>query len=143
MNTMSTNQQTEALYEDLLHTIHSDTVSDENIEYLRTNGMSLDHLITLDRVRRENGEQYAAIVSAMNDEIDRKIFATICQQHGRATYTDLENVLNFSIRSIKEHVYSLCEDGHLRRSGRPTLVEFTDKKTALLAEDALNTFYDI
>jgi len=142
---MSENHQTESLYEAPLHTTHSvaHSISDENKEYLQETDTDVDHVVTLDRLRRENGETYTQLVSCMDDEIDRKILASLTQHHGRITYEQLEAALPCSTRSIKEHVYKLCENGHLQRAGRPILVEYADETTALLAEDALNVFYDI
>jgi len=139
------NTNSEDLYEGVLHTGHSGTpsLSQENEQYLQENDYEVDHVVTLDRIRRENGETYTQLVSAMNDEIDRKIFATLSQLHGRATYDDLAERMHFSKRSIKEHVYKLDKDGHIVRQSRPVIVMFADETTQLLAEDALNVFYDI
>jgi len=142
---MREKHQTETLYEESLHTTHplGSSLSTENLKYLEDSDTQVDNVVTLDRLRRENGETYTQLVSCMDDTIDRKILATLSQQQGRATYHDLDERIQCSLRSIKEHVYKLCEDGHIQRAGRPVLVEFADETTALLAEDALNVFYDI
>lgn len=142
---MREKHQTELLYEESLHTTHplGSTLSTENLKYVEEDNTDVDDIVTLDRLRRENGETYTQLVSCMDNTIDRKILATLSQRHGRVTYKDLDERLQCSLRSIKEHVYALCEKGHLQRAGRPVLVEFADETTALLAEDALNVFYDI
>lgn len=119
-------------------------LSDANREWLEEHGHDLDHLVTLERLRRENPGEFALLASAVRDDNRRPVVAAVVHHGGSATYDDIEAYTSCTRRTVRNHAYHLRDNGVLElENSRVTVASFKTETLAVLAEDILSHFYEL
>lgn len=119
-------------------------LSRRNREWLAENNHDLDHLVTVERLRRENPGEFALLASAVRDDNRRPIVAAVVHYGGSATYDDIETYTSCTRRTVRNHAYALRDAGVLElENSRVTVAAFKTETLAVLAEDILSHFYEL
>lgn len=144
---MSTTQPTDALerlHEDerTFRTGLSVDLCRDNLDWLATNDATVDHIVRIERLRRENPRIWIELASACQDQTRRGVIAALVHNDGDAPYDALMEYTSCTRRTIQNHVYALRDAAVLDVvDGRPATVTFASDAVELLATDTLSLFY--
>lgn len=118
-------------------------LSDRLIRWLGREGYHAEHVIAIERIRRENPDVYRQFVISTGDKTSRRILAALVGNRGTATYSELDTVTGVSRDTIKRRLKPLRDAGAIEVSAsRPPVVSFATEAAEVLASDALS-YYDI
>jgi len=99
---------------------------------------SVQTLVDLERLRRENGREFRVLLESYGDETRRCVLACLVRS-GPSTYEDLAGWTTTTTRTVKAHVHDLRDEGVLAvEDGRPATVSFSSGDLRLLASDLLS-----
>lgn len=111
----------------------------DNVEWLATNDVEVDHLIRIERLRRENPEEYMELVSACKDQYRRAVIAGVVIADGEATYDDIFRYTPSTRRTVRKHVYGFRDAGVLEvTESRPATITFASEAVEVLAKDVVS-----
>lgn len=113
-------------------------VSDDAADWLRDEGLKADSVVRMERIRRENAQTWATLLSWASKGSRKRVrlLRLIVEYRTGIGYDRLADQLDVSKRRVKTFVGELRDEGIVETPGRPAKVLFTDDDTELLAKDA-------
>lgn len=116
---------------------------EELIRWLAREGYQAENVLRFERLKRENRREYRRLILATDDGVSRSIVATMVRNSGTASYVDLDRAVDASRKTVRRRLTPLTDDDVIDVSAtQPPIASFTTEAVAVLAEDALASYYN-
>jgi len=111
-------------------------LSAQNADWAEDNDIPLNAIVEAERIRRQYREQYRRLTAFVGEYTELQIVRGIIEHRLGVTYDTLEQYVDVSRRTLKEHVGTLVDFGVVEREGNPAQIRFVDEDRELLAAEA-------